>query len=133
MVTALLVTLRDDDQPPDVGLFFWIRDEHYTSWIIYELLRDDFRYRWEDSILVLDNWAGNKKGARFLEEAFSETSLSVEVEYLPPYAPELNPVEQVWEHTKYEELSNYIPADIDTLEARIDQSIAAKDNQPELL
>ncbi len=131
--TALLVTLRDNEQPPDVGLFFWIREKHYTGWIIYELLRDDLRYRWQDSILVLDNWAGHKKAARLLEEAFDDTSLALDIEYLPPYAPELNPVEQVWGHTKYGELSNYVPEDIDTLEARVDQSIAAKDEQPELL
>lgn len=131
--TALVVTLHDDDQPPDVGLFFWIQDDHYTGWIIYELIRDDLRYRGEDSILVLDNWAGHKKAARHLEEAFSDTSLALDVEYLPPYAPELNPVEQVWSHAKYGELANYIPADIDALETRVDESIAAKDDQPELL
>lgn len=91
------------------------------------------RYRGEDSILVLDNWSGHKKAARLLEEAFGDTSLALEVEFLPLYAPELNPVEQVWGHTKYGELSNYIPEDIGVLETRVDQSIAAKDEQPELL
>lgn len=131
--TALLVTLHDTEQHPDVGLFFWIRDDHYTGWIIYELLRDDLRYRWQDSILVLDNWAGHKKAARLLEKAFDDTSLALDIAYLPPYAPELNPVEQIWGHTKYGELANYVPADVAALEARVDESIAAKDEKPKLL
>lgn len=40
---------------------------------------------------------------------------SVRVELLPPYAPELNPVELVWGHTKRNPLANYAPPDLDAL------------------
>jgi transposase len=30
----------------------------------------------------------------------------LDVEYLPPYAPELNPVEYIWAHCKHHELPN---------------------------
>ena len=33
------------------------------------------------------------------------------IEELPPYAPELNPVEQVWNHIKYGVLPNFAPRD----------------------
>lgn len=36
--------------------------------------------------------------------------------HLLPYAPDLNPVEHVWKHTKYDELANYIPDDLLDLE-----------------
>ena len=39
----------------------------------------------------------------------------VRVELLPPYAPELNPVELVWGYTKRNPLANYAPADLDAL------------------
>ena len=39
----------------------------------------------------------------------------VRVELLPPYAPELNPVELVWGHPKRNPLANYAPADLDAL------------------
>ena len=39
----------------------------------------------------------------------------VRVERLPPYAPELNPVELVWGHTKRNPLANYAPPDLDAL------------------
>jgi len=48
------------------------------------------------------------------------------VEWLPACAPELNPTEQVWNHTKYGDLANYIPEDIDALCREVERSIGAK-------
>jgi transposase len=39
----------------------------------------------------------------------------LEVHDLPPYAPELNPVEQLWNWAKDKELANFVPADVDQL------------------
>src|SRR5262244_2901818 len=47
------------------------------------------------------------------------------VEYFPPYAPELNPVEQLWKHCKYDRMANYSPATMQELSARIDRESAA--------
>jgi transposase len=33
----------------------------------------------------------------------------IQLEYLPPYAPELNPVENIWAHSKQHELPNVCP------------------------
>lgn len=38
------------------------------------------------------------------------------LEALPPYAPELNPVEQVWKWLKYDQLCNFAAADAGQLE-----------------
>jgi len=38
------------------------------------------------------------------------------VEWLPPYAPELNPVECLWNHIKYGQLANLTTDDVDTLD-----------------
>jgi transposase len=35
----------------------------------------------------------------------------IELEYLPPYAPELNPVEYIWAYWKHHELPNVCPKD----------------------
>ena len=35
----------------------------------------------------------------------------IHMEYLPPYAPELNPVEYIWAHWKQHELPNVCPKD----------------------
>ena len=49
-------------------------------------------------------------------------------EELPPSAPELNPVEQCWSHTKHAELPNFIPDDLDHLHAAV---TASADNRRE--
>ena len=41
----------------------------------------------------------------------------VRLEFLPPYAPELNPVEYLWAHWKQHELPNFCPKDFAELSA----------------
>lgn len=41
------------------------------------------------------------------------------LEKFPPYAPELNPVEQVWKWLKYDQLCNFAPRDTNQLEKEI--------------
>lgn len=46
-------------------------------------------------------------------------SRRIVVEWLPAYAPELNPVEAVWSHTKYGDLANFAPDDLAALEGGV--------------
>lgn len=55
------------------------------------------------------------------------------IEWLPPYAPDLNPVEQVWNHSKYTTLANYIPADIFDLHAAAAVSLTLQVGEQKLL
>jgi len=49
------------------------------------------------------------------------------------YAHQLNPTEQVWNHTRYGDLANYIAEDIDALCREVERSIGAKRSCPGLL
>jgi transposase len=40
-------------------------------------------------------------------------------EAFPPYAPELNPVDNVWSYVKYNRLPNYTPQNLDELRKRM--------------
>jgi transposase len=42
---------------------------------------------------------------------------------LPAYAPELNPVEFIWSHTKYGDLANFIADKVDHLDDRLSESL----------
>jgi transposase len=55
------------------------------------------------------------------------------VEWLPAYAPELNPVERVWSHTKYGDLANFAPDTLDTLEGAVVNSLVQTRSQRALL
>lgn len=57
----------------------------------------------------------------------------IEVEWLPAYAPDLNPVEQVWNHTKDSDLANYIPEDIEQLNNAVRYSLKKKRTNQNLL
>lgn len=57
----------------------------------------------------------------------------IEVEWLPAYAPELNPVEPVWGHTKHSDLANYIPKHVGALAVAVRRSLRNKTREPELL
>jgi transposase len=57
----------------------------------------------------------------------------VRVEFLPPYAPELNPVEGLWGYLKMNPLANHAPRDADELAARADGIIQDVQDDTHLL
>ncbi len=57
----------------------------------------------------------------------------VAVEWLPAYAPELDPVEQVWGRTKYAVPANFIHDDVGHLAGEVSNSIKHPASDPMLL
>ena len=49
--------------------------------------------------------------SRLVKEFVASTNGRLELEFLPAYAPELNPVEYLWGHWKKHELPNFCPKD----------------------
>lgn len=96
-------------------------------WFLHHLHRT---YR-QQLLVIWDNWSVHKK----LETAIQELELSwVQFERLPPYAPELNPVEHLWSQTKYHDMANYVPpADTEQWHARVEQSLRKTNRRKKLL
>jgi transposase len=113
-----------------LGLYFDIFD--------HNIVTDDFeifvarllRRLGRPIILVLDRWQVHRSGVRRLQQRFGRR---IHVEWLPAYAPELNPDEQVWNHTKYADLANFIPDDILHLGKSIAKSIRTTRSNQTLL
>jgi transposase len=61
------------------------------------------------------------------------THRSVVVEPFPPYAPELNPVDNVWSYVKYNRLPNYTPPNLSVLRQRITAEFLRLRKRPDLL
>jgi transposase len=55
------------------------------------------------------------------------------VEPFPPYAPELNPVDNVWSYIKYNRLPNYAPRNLHELRERITAEFYRLQKRPDLL
>lgn len=90
-----------------VGLYFSLRcDENLNrDWLI-DFLKDLKRHIRGRIILVWDRLAVHRAAA---VRAFVQRSRRIDIELLPPYAPELNPVEGIWSHLKLNPLANWAP------------------------
>jgi transposase len=95
-------------------------------WLLYRLHR---HYRRHVTI-VWDRLGAHRSTAAHFESRHSDWFT---FEWLPPYAPELNPVEQCWNHTKYSDLANFVPKDLDHLHKAVNTSIAQQGNDRQLL
>lgn len=105
-----------------------------------------------DWTVILDHWIVHHRAVRLFadwdefhvvrsdeeanndeEEEPDSTATTLAVEWLPAYAPDLNPVEGIWNQTKYGELGNFAPNNVETLKSHVERSVATKQNQTELL
>jgi transposase len=111
-----------------IGLYFAAQPKNITGVDVEMFLRQVQRSLGKELIVVMDRWPVHRTAAKAL---FGDRRFWIE--YLPPYAPDLNPVEQVWKHTKYDDLANYIPDDLLDLEIELHLSINQTRRRPELL
>jgi putative transposase len=99
------------------GLYFQTYpDRHITSVETAAFLRDLLKHLRGRVIVVWDNGPMHK-GAPIRQVLTDYPRLRVE--WLPPYAPDLNPVEQLWNHVKYGQLANFTPADVVVLDEAV--------------
>ena len=124
VIAALSLSARNHH----VGLYFVVQEKNVTAEEAEAFLRQVQRSLGRKLIVVMDRWAVHRKAAKALfgDERFW-------IEYLPPYAPDLNPVEHVWNHTKYGDLATYVPPDLLDLELELDWPIDQTRGRPKLL
>jgi putative transposase len=114
-----------------LGLYFATEpDGFYTADKVVLVLRDLLKHLRGKVIVVWDRGT-NHKGP--IIRPFLARNRRLWLEMLPPWAPELNPVEEIWSWLKYGELANFVPDGIEPLDVEIiDRLIGLKFN-PELL
>jgi len=111
-----------------IGLYFAAQEKNITGVDVEAFLRQMQRSLGRKLIVVMDRWPVHRTAAKAL---FGDRRFWIE--YLPPYAPDLNPVEHVWKHTKYDDLANYIPDDLLDLESELCWSMIQTRRRAELL
>jgi transposase len=104
-----------------LGLYFQIHRQNITFEQVMAFITMLHQHLRRKFILVLDRYSAHRKAVRLLQSKHPDW---FEVTWLPAYAPELNPVEMLWNHTKYADLANFIPEDIDDLHQAVACSIA---------
>ncbi len=103
-----------------LGLYFDIADHNIHSDDFETFVATILRHLGRPIILVMDRWSVHRAGAKRLRDRFGKR---IQIEWLPAYAPELNPAEQVWKRAKYDHMGNFIPEDIFELGGEICRSI----------
>ncbi len=94
------------------GLTFWnfyfrLYPGAVKSPQVVEFLKALVRHIHTPLLIVWDRLAAHR--SRLVRDYLDTLQGLVEVEYLPAYAPELNPVEYIWAYWKQHELPNVCP------------------------
>ncbi len=76
-------------------------------------------------------WDGLKAHrSRLVRDYLDSLADHIQIAYLPPYAPDLNPVEYLWAWLKRHALANYCPNDLAELHARRAQQAQERPKAP---
>lgn len=82
-------------------------------------------------LIIWDRLPGHR--SRRVREYVAATNGDIELEFLPAYAPELNPSEQIFNHGKNREMANFCPANFQHLRSFTRRSLRRMQRRPELI
>ena len=80
-------------------------------------------------IIIWDRWSVHRAAAK---KILNSRLQKIEFEWLPAYAPELNPVEARWSHSKCADLANFVPDDTPQLKRAVRRSLKNHANRKRL-
>ncbi|MCD8295068.1 MAG: IS630 family transposase [Clostridia bacterium] len=118
---------------PDTGALFVDKPGEFNAETIIQSIRNFLKTIDEkddrEIILVLDNAQWHKKAYRLIQEdttgEYSDIASKITFLFLPPYSPDLNPIERVWRVTRRENTHNRFFPSISVLETKLDEAFAA--------
>lgn len=103
-----------------IGLYYELLDHNVHSADIVRFLRLVHDHLRRPLLLVCDRLSAHRAAVR---ELLAGGCNWIRAEWLPGYAPELDPVESVWNQSKYGDLANWIPSDIHELHHVLDHTL----------
>jgi transposase len=103
-----------------ISTYFRVHDENICAPDVVAFVRHLHRQLQRPLILIWDRWPVHRSAAKRLTATVCPW---LTVEWLPAYAPELNPVEPMWSQTKYADLANFVPQDRQDLEDGVVESL----------
>jgi transposase len=104
-----------------IGLYFRLHDDNINAPAVVSFLRHLHQRLRRKLIVVWDRLNVHRSAAAQLKAKGEDW---LQVEWLPAYAPELNPVEAMWSHTKVSDLANFVPDDVGRLEDGVVESLS---------
>jgi transposase len=113
------------------GLYWMLYRHNIRGPNVLQFLRALIRHLPHGFTLIWDRSQPHR--AATVREWLATRAPRIVVEWLPAYAPDCNPAEQVWGHTKYGDLANFTPADLDQLEGALVTSFTDTRGERDLL
>jgi transposase len=102
-----------------VGLYYQTyRDAHVDAQVYSHFLRTVLLRQVRSPVVLLHD-RGNMHRGPCVRAVQQDHPRLVWVEPFPPYAPELNPAEGVWNHSKDKKLANFVPREVPELESAV--------------
>lgn len=114
-----------------VGLFLSLRPHTIKTDDIVVFLRSLRRHVRGPVTLIWDNLPAHR--SRVVREYLQAQRRWLRVEWLPAYAPELNPLEDAWANLDRRELANFVPEDMAQLHGQITRGVRRIRRHPDLL
>jgi transposase len=84
------------------------------------------KFAGQDILLVLDGAPNHRCGDLVLPD-------NISLLFLPPYAPELNPKENLWDEIREKIFKNYALKSIDAVRAKLKEAILYMERKPEIV
>jgi transposase len=113
------------------NVYFQLFDGAVRSAQVIEFLRHLLRHL-PGRLLVIWDGAGIHR-SRTVRPFVGSLGRRIHLEYLPAYAPELNPAEYIWGHLKQHELANYCAQHGWELTLRATQALRRMRRRPQLI
>lgn len=82
-------------------------------------------------LIVLDGLRAHK--SKLVREYLDSTHGHIQIAFLPPYAPDLNPVEYLWAWLKRHALANFCPNDLGELQTTARNKLKSAQHRPSII
>jgi transposase len=89
------------------------------------------RHMPNDMLVIWDGLRSHR--SRLVKDFVAQQNGRIELEYLPAYAPELNPVEYLWGYWKHHELPNFCPKTFTELSLHAVRALKRMRRRPKLI
>lgn len=84
------------------------------------------RFRRHDILLVLDGAPNHRNGDLSIPD-------NIRLLFLPPYSPELNPKENIWDEIREKIFKNYVLKSMDEVNVKLNEAILYIENNPAIV
>ena len=123
-----LITMTPVQQ--QLNFRFTIFDGAMNTLDVVLILRMIHAYYGKQVMVVWDRLSSHRSAQKYFECVYPDWFV---FEYFPSYSPELNPVEQCWQHMKNVQMANVVPWSVEHLTETTSEAAQVINNDPKMI